>query len=172
MGGHRTSTRVDSEMDELQLGLDNLQVTGANLNTLLTKLHTAVDAVRTAKLGARDPKDKWVAPLTAAPLIVKKAKLTSLNHKRAVSAQVDRLLMELVKLEEASLLAQHSAYKYALLKQLRVVADADVVAYAKDRRVKQDARAKEAAKRAEATAARKRRRIVIGDEEEMSDDLR
>ena len=73
MGGHRTSTRVDSEMDELQLGLDNLQVTGANLNTLLTKLHTAVDAVRTAKLGARDPKDKWVAPLTAAPLIVKKA---------------------------------------------------------------------------------------------------
>ena len=81
MGGHRTSTRVDSEMDELQLGLDNLQVTGANLNTLLTKLHTAVDAVRTAKLGARDPKDKWVAPLTAAPLIVKKTKLTSLNHK-------------------------------------------------------------------------------------------
>ncbi len=172
MGGHRTNTRV--EMDELQLGLDNLQVTGANLNTLLSKLHTAVDRVRTAKLGARDPKDKWVAPLTAAPLIVKKAKLTSLNHKRAVSAQVDRLLMELVKLEEATLLAQHSSYKYTLLKQLRVEADADVVADAKDRRVKQDARAEEAAKRAEDTAARKRRRVVVDadDDDEEAFDLR
>ena len=67
MGGHRTNTRV--EMDELQLGLDNLQVTGANLNTLLIKLHTDVDHVRTAKLGARDPKDKWVAPLYSPPLL-------------------------------------------------------------------------------------------------------
>jgi hypothetical protein len=161
-------------MDELQVGLDNLQVTGANLTTLLSKLHTAVDRVRTAKLGALNPEDKWVAPLTAAPLVVKKAKLTSLNAKRAVSAQVDRLLLELVKLEEATQLAQHSAYKYAHLKQLRAEADQDAGDDRKLRQAQQDARVEEAAKRSELAAARKRRRVVVeSDDGEPSDfDLR
>ena len=148
-------------MNELQIGLDNLKVTGANLTTLLQKVHTAVDRVRTAKLGALNPEDKWVAPVTAAPLVVKKAKLTSLNTKRAVSAQVDRLLLELVKLEEAALLAQHCAYKYAYLKELRLEADKDVKADLKDRQKQQDERVEEAAKRSEAAAARKRRREVV-----------
>ena len=160
-------------MDKLQSQLDDLQVTGANLNTLMKNLHTAIDRVRTAKLGALNPEDQWVAPLTAAPLVVKKAKLTSLNAKRHVNAQVDKVLLELVRLEEFTVFAQHSAFKHAYLKHLRVGADQDAGDDRKLRQLQQDARAEEAAKRAEQVAVRKRRRITIDEDEEASDfDLR
>ena len=148
-------------MEKLQAKLDNLQVDGGSLTALLKNAHFNIDRVRTAKLGALDPKDQWVAPLTATPLTVKTAKLTSLNAKRRSNAQVDRVLLELVRLEEFALSAQHSAFKHAYLKQLRAGADKDVKDDLKERQQQQDARAEEAAKRSEATAARKRRRINV-----------
>ena len=160
-------------MEKLQTKLDDLQITGANLSVLLKNVHSAVDRVRTAKMGALDPSDKWVPPVSATPLAVKSAKLTSLNAKRRATAQVDRVLLELVRLEEAALPARHSSFKHAFLKKLREEASEDADDDRQLRREQQDARAEEAAKRAEQVAVRKRRRITIDEDEEASDfDLR
>ena len=98
-------------MEKLQSKLDNLKVDGGSLTALLKNAHSVIDRVRTAKLGALNPEDQWLAPLTATPLTVKTAKLTSLNAKRRSNAQVDRVLLELVRLEEFALAAQHSTFK-------------------------------------------------------------
>jgi hypothetical protein len=160
-------------MEKLQAKLDDLQITGATLSVLLRNVHSAVDRVRTAKMGALDPADKWVPPVTASPLAVKSAKLVSLNAKRRATAQVDRVLLELVRLEEFAVAAQHSSFKHAYIKQLRVEADQDAGDDRKERQAQQDARVEEAAKRSELAAARKRRRVLVESDGEPSDfDLR
>ena len=138
-----------------------LQITGATLGLQLLEIRGKLEAVRVAKLGSKQP-SKWVAPLTASKLTVETAKLASLNAKRRVGDRVDALLLEMVRLQEAALAAQELSFKHSYLKQLRVSAEQDDAADTRDRQNRQDARAEEAAKRSEATAARKRRRINVG----------
>ena len=157
-------------MEQIQAQMEQLQVTGASANKLLKTLSTAVDQIRVAKVGGVKPDDKWVAPLTASQVVVWESKRVSLNAKRRVGDQVDRILLEVTKLQALIIASQQATYKHAYNKQLRINADADALADAKARQAKQDVLVEEAAKRSEVAAARKRRRVIVDefDEEEKA----
>ena len=174
LGGQRGESGYIG-MEQVQEQMERLQVTGANVNRLLRDLCASLEDIRVAKLGGAMPGAKWVAPLTASQFNVWESKRVSLNAKRRVGDHVDRILLEVTRLQAAVAVAQQSSYKHAYNKQLQTAADADLVADAKERRDKQDARAEEAAKRSELAAARKRRRVVVDaddDDEDEGFDLR
>ena len=114
-------------MEQIQEQMEKLQVKGANANKLIKTLSTSLENIRIAKMGGVKPDEKWVAPLSASNLIVWESKRVSLNAKRRVGDQVDRILLEFTKLQASIIACQHASYKHAYNKKLRTDADADAV---------------------------------------------
>jgi hypothetical protein len=163
---------TEKRMQEMAYEMEQLQVTGANLGAQLEQIRDGLEAVRTAKLGSKQPR-QWVVPLSASKLTVNTAKLASLNAKRRVGDRIDTLLLELVRLQEAARAAQELSYKHFTLKLLQANSAEDARADTEERQARQDARVEEAAKRSELAAARKCRRVVVESDGEASDfDLR
>jgi hypothetical protein len=156
-------------MDQIQEQMEKLQVKGSNANKLLKTLSTSLENIRVAKMGGLKPDDKWVAPLSASQNVVWDSKRLSLNAKRRVGDQVDRVLLEFTRLQAIIIASQQASFKHAYNKQLRANADADAVDDAEDRRARQNAKIEEAVKRSETKTSRKRRRVIV-DEFDGEDD--
>ena len=102
-------------MEQIQEQMEKLQVKGANANKLIKTLSTSLENIRIAKMGGVKPDDKWVAPLSASNLIVWESKRVSLNAKRRVGDQVDRILLKFTKLQASIIACQHASYKHAYI---------------------------------------------------------
>ena len=163
-------------MDQVQHQLEEMEINGRTVGQLLSQLGSIIDRIRVAKLGVADPnrskhpKHKWVVPVSAAPVIVKEAKLRSLNGKRDVGAKVDRLLLHLNFVSEAITKSQHLSYKYEVLKRIRTATDADIHADAVSRQLVQDAAVEASATSLDTAAKRKRRKVVALSDVDASSD--
>ena len=158
-------------MEELMAKMNSLEVTGSNLKKLLELVADNVQKVRTAKLGTVNPGSDWLEPISASNLTVNRSKLMTLNAKRRVGDHVDRLLLDIVRLQEATTAAQHLAYKHRVLKTIRAQADNDIKDDTSDRREAQDAILEARAKRQEALAKRKRRRIEVQQDDDEEEEI-
>jgi hypothetical protein len=160
-------------MEQIQAQMEQLQVNGANAGKLLHQLGVTLEAIRVGKMGGVRPDATWVPPVAASTLVVWESKRVSLNAKRRVGDQVDRVLLEIAKLQQAITTSQHASYKHVFNKRLRAEADADAATDAKERQARQDFLAQDAVKRSEAASNRKKRKVVLdnfNDDEEA--DLR
>ena len=163
-------------MDQVQHQLEDLEINGRTVGQLMSQLSSIIDRIHVAKLGvvdpnkSKNPKYKWVVPVSAAPATVTDAKLRSLNSKRAVGAKVDKLLLHLFRLQEATVKSQHLSYKYEVLKRIRTATDADIHADAVSRQQVQDAAVEASATSLDTAAKRKRRKVVALSDVDASSD--
>jgi len=146
------------QQEQMHHAMAQLNLKGDELKNMILRVKTKMNQVRNAKIGVKNPGEKWLIPLTASTTAVWQTKKASLGAKSKCSDRVDKVLLELDLLHKEIITAQEVSYKYAVLKKINKDQEDDRNVETKRRRAKQVADIEATATRQAAASAKRAKR--------------